>query len=92
METNSTLTYISESRKFRFEDGTFTLLGERESVDGVMTTLRNGQVLSDGKIPCGMFFVRFTDGHAKITIQDVADSNYDAVLESVRNLIEALKD
>lgn len=91
MATNAKLTYTSESKGFKYEDGDFTLTGNKMITDGKMTSVDGGLVQKAGQYD-GNFYIGFTSETPKFSISNVDSADIVTVVTLINALIEALKD
>lgn len=84
----ATLTFLSESKGFRYESENYTLTGNKVSRNGNFEAV-DGGAIQKGDKHIGTFYVRI-ETEPKITISNVDSSEFLAVYAEVKDLIDEL--
>lgn len=86
----ATLTYTTESKGFRYEDGNYVLTGNKVLVDDAMTSVDGGGIQKAGAY-IGNFYVRFDGGSPIVSVNNVEASEMIVVMGIINALITALQ-
>lgn len=86
--TMATLTFLSESKGFRYESGNYILTGNKVVRNDNFESIDGGAILKDEQ-HIGTFYIRMEED-PKITISNVGLSEHQTVLELVKDLIDEL--
>ena len=84
----ATLTFLSESKGFRYESGNYTLTGNRVSRNGNFESVDGGAIIKGDK-HIGAFYVRI-ETTPKITLSNVDSSEFLAAYEVLSDLVDEL--